>query len=589
MKKKSRNQHLFKTDGQAPLFLEIPVKTRDEILPVGSQGRVIDNFVNSLDLSAVKSTYKGGGSPAFHPRGLLKVILLAYVNNIYGCRPIAEMAAHDLRCYYFLEGGTPSHNTINRFRTDRLGSEGVLNIFNQLITMLSEEGMITFGETYIDGTLTESRASRTKIIWQQSVRRYAESNASKINEILKAANEAQQQDEANETSQSIVDSANDDEASESNNTKQSSEQQEGREADRKKNKRPASVHPSEEEMRKIRANIDDLNLSNSQKKELEKRLNRADELRQQDQMCGTRSGTPTTDPDSIATHPKNDPMRKGPCIPMYNTMLITNNQFILDYYLGGLATDMALFPLAMEAVGSRYEGSNMAADAGFGSYTNILLAQSFGITPFFKYNNYDLEQKPKYIPNKFESINFPYDETTNTIQCPGGQTLHAIRSTTTIEHNIPKTITTFRTDNCGNCKLKEQCHSGRHQATNKDSREVELNIDWGTRVKPMMEQRLNSEEGKRMLHQRSKDVEPTNAHLRWTGKFDRFRHFGINKCHMDLGLRAIAQNLQHYLNMVLKKGLDSINAPFLCIISCLNESKLAILGPIKLKSSKIAA
>lgn len=555
---KFKKSKKFKTDGQAPLFLQIPVKTRDDIIPPGSQGRVVDNFVNNLDLTNIMTSYEEGGAPAFHPKGLLKVILLAYLNNIYGCRPIAEMAASDLRCYYFLEGGTPSFNTINRFRSQRLGSEGVLNIFRQLVEMLLKEGLISFEQTYIDGTLIESRASRTKIVWQQSVRRYAEINARHIDEILGSIQQSQQSDEHQLTSSAAeVTDADKDHQSDGNPA------HDNRFQSPKKEKRNATVHPTEEFINRTRKNIEGLNLSKAKKEELHKRLDRAEELRKQDQMCGNRSGTATTDPDSVAMHPKNDPMHKGPCQPMYNTMLITNNQFILDYFLGGLTTDTALFPLMITAVGSQYYGSLMAADAGFGSYTNILLAQSYGIVPYFKYSLFDKEQAPRYTPNQFEGVNFPYDAATNTLQCPAGHKLQAIRTASTIEHGIPKNTIIFRTDNCTGCLLKDQCHQGRNQYTDRTYREVELNIDWWTNVKPTMRQRLSSELGQQLLHKRSMDVEPTNAHLRWAGDYTRFRHFGINNCKMDLGLRAIAQNLLHYLNMALKWAICPTGNAFL--------------------------
>lgn len=548
---------MFKTDGEAPLFLQIPVKTRDEIIPPGSQGRIVDNFVNNLDLSKVVATYERGGAPAFHPKSLLKVILLAYLNNIYGCRPISEMAAADLRCYYFLEGGTPSFNTINRFRSRRLGPEGVLEIFRQLLEMLLKEGLVTFEQTYIDGTLIESRASRTKIVWQQSVRRYAELNARHIQEILNGIRDVQQEEERQITDTGTTP---DDGPGGKDGDREASPHPDGG----KRTKRPASVHPTEEFIRQTRESLDDISLSKAKKDELSRRLDRAEELIHQDRMCGDRSGTASTDPDSIALHPKSDPTHKGPCLPMYNTMLITNNQFILDYYLGGVATDMSLFPLMMKDVGARYAGSRMAADAGFGSYANILLAQSYGIVPFFKYNLFDREQAARYTPDPFVGANFPYDTDTDTLQCPAGQILHAVRTISTTEHGIRKDTTTFRTDSCSACPLKVRCHQGRHQSADATCREVELNIDWWTNVRPGMRERLISELGQRLLHQRSKDVEPTNAHLLWAGKYARFRHFGLDKCGMDLGLRAIAQNLTRYLNLAVKAAGSTPVKTFFC-------------------------
>ena len=48
----------------------------------------------------------------------------------------------------------PDHNTINRFRSDRLN--GVLKeVFSQVVLLLVENGHITLKEAYLDGTKIE--------------------------------------------------------------------------------------------------------------------------------------------------------------------------------------------------------------------------------------------------------------------------------------------------------------------------------------------------------------------------------------------------------------------------------------------------
>ena len=50
--------------------------------------RVVDAMVENLDLRDFKKLYRERGRCAYHPKMMLKIILYAYMNNIYSCRKI---------------------------------------------------------------------------------------------------------------------------------------------------------------------------------------------------------------------------------------------------------------------------------------------------------------------------------------------------------------------------------------------------------------------------------------------------------------------------------------------------------------------
>ena len=70
--------------GQISLF----PASLDEKIPSDSPARLVNQIVNSLDISHILSGYKGGGTSAYHPRTMLKVVIFAYLNNLYSCRKI---------------------------------------------------------------------------------------------------------------------------------------------------------------------------------------------------------------------------------------------------------------------------------------------------------------------------------------------------------------------------------------------------------------------------------------------------------------------------------------------------------------------
>ena len=61
----------------------------------------------------------------------------------------------------------------------------------------------------------------------------------------------------------------------------------------------------------------------------------------------------------------------------------------------------------------------LAADAGYGSYENYLLAISRGIDPYFKYSLYDKESAPRFTPDPYKAEYLP-ELPDGSLQCPGG-------------------------------------------------------------------------------------------------------------------------------------------------------------------------
>jgi len=76
-----------------------------------------------LDIAQIIDTYKGGGTSAYHPRMMLKVVLYGYLNNIYSSRKIEHSLADRISFMWLSGDQQPDHNTINRFRSCRLKEE----------------------------------------------------------------------------------------------------------------------------------------------------------------------------------------------------------------------------------------------------------------------------------------------------------------------------------------------------------------------------------------------------------------------------------------------------------------------------------
>ena len=58
----------------------------DEDIADDAPERIIDYVLDKIDISNILKLYHVKGRNAFYPRMMLKVIIYAYMNNIYSCR-----------------------------------------------------------------------------------------------------------------------------------------------------------------------------------------------------------------------------------------------------------------------------------------------------------------------------------------------------------------------------------------------------------------------------------------------------------------------------------------------------------------------
>ena len=63
----------------------------DEDIAENDPVRMVNALVETLNLESFRKLYKECGRSPYHPRMMLKVILYAYMNNVYSCRKIESL------------------------------------------------------------------------------------------------------------------------------------------------------------------------------------------------------------------------------------------------------------------------------------------------------------------------------------------------------------------------------------------------------------------------------------------------------------------------------------------------------------------
>ena len=113
----------------------------DEDIADDAPVRIIDQVLENIDISRIVQLYHVHGRNAFHPRTMLKVIIYAYMNNVYSCRRIEELLKRDIHFIWLAGYNKPDFITINRFR-NRVKKE-ISSVFTQLVLLLAQKGFVS--------------------------------------------------------------------------------------------------------------------------------------------------------------------------------------------------------------------------------------------------------------------------------------------------------------------------------------------------------------------------------------------------------------------------------------------------------------
>jgi transposase len=479
-------------------------RSLDEKIPENAPVRLVSQIVDNLDISEITDSYKGGGSSSYNPRMMLKLILFAYLNNIYSCRKIEKQNLENIHYMWLTGMQEPDHNTINLFRSARL-KDTIHKIFTQVVLMLVDMGYLSLDVLYVDGTKLESRANRYTFVWRKTVEKNKAKLEAKILMILTQVEEGIAQD-----------NQPDDEPPKPINSKELKERIAAMNREQLSNEDAKAVKTLEE-----------------------KHLPKLQEYENQLETLGTRNSYSKTDPSATFMRLKDDHMQNGQLKPAYNLQIGTENQFITHFDFFSNRSDFLTFIPFHTGFKKSYEKmpTKVVADSGYGSEENYEFMQINDIEPFVKYPLFHAEQTKKYRDNPFIVQNLFYNRDKDYFVCPMGQHMEKVNETTRInESGYTSKIAIYEAKNCNGCPLKCLCHNA------KGNRKIEVNYKLN-QYRQNARTLLNSEEG--ILHRKRRPIEPEAVfgQTKANKQYYRFRHFGLEMIKMDFGIFAIAFNI----------------------------------------------
>ncbi len=482
----------------------------EDLVPENHPVRVVNEVLERIDIRALERSYKGGGASSYHPRMLLKVLVYAYLRNIYSSRKIEQALYENVHFMWLSGGAKPDHNTINDFRGKRL-KEHLKKVFNQVVVLLAEQGVLSLKELTLDGTKIEANANRYTFVWGKAIKVSRERISRQLKELWEYVEEVYQDEEQQPNTPDIE--KIDPEAVERTI-------REINEALREK-----EIDP------KVRQKL------NYAKKNWPSKLR---EYEQKEKLLAGRKSLSKTDPDATFMRMKEDHMRNGQLKPGYNVQASTDQHYILNYTLGQTTADTVALKDHIDDYIESYGQTpeSLSADAGYGSEENYDFLEERGITAFVKYNYFDKERTDrKHRENPFNPDNLFYNRETDTYYCPAGQPMsYSGDKKRRTANGFIQTHRLYQAKNCEGCPMRGPCHKG---VGNRIIQRSPNLIRHRQKIKHLLE----SDEGLEKRRQRWK-VEAVFGNIKQNKGFRRFMLRGLEKVTTEIGLIAIAHNLQ---------------------------------------------
>lgn len=512
----------FKNDNQKQFLLLPP--SLDELIPATHSARVVDAVIESLNVDDILSSYRGGGNSCFHPRPMLKILVYAYLNNIYSSRRIEQCLTENIH-YMWLGGGIkPDHRTINYFRGKRL--KGCFaTLFTQIVELLHREGFVSLQVQYIDGTKIESAANKYSFVWRGSVEKHDARLRDKTDAILRD-----------------IEQVIEEETRDTTEDKELSTEEFSSRVDRIKERMQRDGMTKHER---------------KQIKELDSAVDKMSEYDHKKEVLGSRNSYSKTDEDATFMRMKEDAMLNGQLKPGYNIQISTENQFITNYGIYQRPTDTGTLIDYLKSFNRRYgrQSKEIVADAGYGSEQNYKYMLENGMIPYVKYNYFHKEQKRKLKNNPYLQQNLPYDKKRDVFVCPNNKELiHTDTYTRTTELGYESKVDRYVCEDCSDCQLKKVCTKA------KGNREIEVNHTLNE-YKRQIRNLLTSKRG--LYHRSKRPIEPEAVfgQIKAAHYFRRFRLRSLSKVNIEFGLVAMAHNLRKLAKLINQNDLNNTPNP----------------------------
>jgi transposase len=496
----------FKRESSGALLL--PVVLEDQIR-AGSFEHALCYLLDRVDLSGFEARYRNeaGGASAYHPRVLLKIVLLAYSRGITSSRVIESLCRRDVQFMAVSGDMHPQFTTIAGFVSR--SSEQIAGLFTEVLLVCSLQGLIGREMFAIDGVKLPGNASKAKSGTRKEMQREAAKMRRAVSKLL---DKHKHEDES----------------------------------------QTADARIRARELRRVeRLERDAAKVSEWLKANPQDRRGSRNKIR--------KSNRTDNDSAKMATS-------KG-VIQGYTAVAAVDekHQIIVEAQAHGVGQEQELLAPVVEALKPLVaEQTIITADSGYHSKENVKALAAQQIEGFIPDNGYrkrdrryagqqkhrskpdPLWDKTKRVkkPALFQVSDFRIAEDRSHAICPAGKRLYRNGAHCKIGGYEAIKFTGAQRD-CGNCSLRAQCL--RHP-----QRSIVRQVAFFTgKLDPVadapveaMKAKIDSDLGKQMITRRFATVEPVFGNLRHNKRLTRFSLRGRRKVNGQWKLYCLVHNIE---------------------------------------------
>ena len=464
---------------------------------------------HKIDLSELEARYRNDhvGAPAYQPRVLLKIVLLAYSHGIVSSRKM-EWACRNIVQFMAISGDSqPDYSTLSKFVSGLGDMAG--KVFSQVLLICLRQGLIGREMFAIDGVKLPSNAAKARSGKRKDFVRQAHKMRKAVAQLLAKQGEADAAGSKAELSE----------------REQRRMQRLEREAD--EIEAWLEQHPQERKSAKGK-----VRLSNR------------------------------TDNESAKM-----PTDKG-VVQGYTGVAAVDqkHQIIVEAQAHGTGSEQELLLPVTEAIQPLTQAhSVVCADSGYHSEDNLKALEARGIEALIPDNGYrkrdpryqgqeehrakpdalwDKSEKPKDKPQLFQPREFKVAEDLSHCICPAGKRLYRNGSNCNIGGRRAIKFTGAQRD-CEKCPLRAQCL---RRPQRSKVRQVAIFMGKHTKAEEKaterMRRKIDTEQGREMIARRFATVEPVFGNLRANKKLNRFTMRGRTKVDAQWKLYCLVHNIE---------------------------------------------
>lgn len=502
----------------------LPIVT-DFIIPEDDSVRLLFKVTEGLDYSKLYETYSTiGRNPAIAPETLFRIIVYGNMERIYSSRDLEKACRRDINFKWLLQGQEPpEHNTIARFRSERL-TECIEDLFNQLIIKLYESKEIEFENIFIDGTKIEANANRYSFVWKKATDKFEIKLQEKIRKILPEIISTYNFEFVipdKKISVLFITSI----LEELNNIKE--------------NENLIFVNGKGKRKSKLQKYVEALN-------DFVERQTKYDSY---NNIFDGRNSFSKTDNDATFMRMKEDHMKNGQLKPAYNIQIGVEGEYIIGVDISSERSDQLTFIPFLDKMKENLPKKieNIIADSGYESEENYQYLAENKQNAYIKPQTYEKAKTKKFKSDISKRENMVYDEETDSYTCAYGKRLVVVNSKITKSKSgftILKTI--YECESCDGCPYKNKCTKA------KKNRQLHVSKNFIEKRKNSLSN-ITNEKGILLRMNRSIQVEGAFGVIKEDYGLRRFLLRGKANVKTEMILIAFGYNINKLYNKTTQK------------------------------------